>query len=123
MGMLLGVVAHPAASQDRDGAKLGLAKLVGAFPRLGLRWADGGDAGKLVDWARAPGGWTRERVQRPAEAQGFVVLPRRGVGERTFAWRGRSRRLSKDDEALTVTGEAWLRIAMIHLMLKRLAPS
>ena len=56
MGMLLGVVAHPAASQDRDGAKLVLAKLVGAFPRLGLRWADGGDAGKLVDWARATGG-------------------------------------------------------------------
>ena len=61
-------------------------------------------------------------MARPAGAKGFQVLPRRWVVERTFAWLGRSRRLSKDYEALPATHEAWVRIAMIHLMLKRLAP-
>lgn len=61
-------------------------------------------------------------VKRPDDVRGFVVLPRRWVVERTFAWLGRSRRLSKDYEALPETGEAWVRIAMIHLMLKRLEP-
>ena len=111
---------HAADLQDRDGAKLVLATLVGRFPRLVLIWADGGYGGKLVAWATTTGGWTLEIVKKPADQQGFAVLPRRWVVERTFAWLGRCRRLSKDVEALPETGEAWIRLAMIHLMLKRL---
>ncbi len=121
LGLLLAVVVHAADIQDRDGAKLVLATLRGRFPRLAVIWADGGYAGKLVAWALATVGVAIEVVAKPAGATGFAVLPRRWIVERTFAWLGRSRRLSKDDEGLPETSEAWIRIAMIHLMLKRLA--
>jgi putative transposase len=114
-------VVHPADIQDRAGAKLVLAKLVGRFPRLKKIWVDGGYRGKLVGWAAEAGGWTLEVVKRPQDAAGFTLLPKRWIVERTFAWLGRSRRLSKDYEGLPETTEAWVRIAMIHLMLKRLA--
>jgi putative transposase len=122
LGLLLAVAVHAANIQDRDGAKLVLAQLVGRFPRLWLLWADGGYAGTLLVWALVAGGWVIELVKRPAGAKGFAVLPKRWIVERTFAWLGRSRRLSKDYEALPETSEAWIRIAMIHLMLKRLEP-
>ncbi len=122
LGLLLAVVVHPADVQDRDGAKLVLGTLVGRFPRLWLLWADGGYAGKLLVWALVAGGWVVELVKKPEGATAFAVLPRRWIVERTFAWLGRNRRLSKDYEALPATSEAWIRIAMIHLMLKRLAP-
>lgn len=122
LGLLLAVAVHPANVQDRDGAKLVLGKLVGRFPRLWRLWADGGYAGKLLVWALVTGGWVVEIVAKPAGSKGFAVLPKRWLVERTFAWLGRSRRLSKDYEALPETGEAWIRIAMIHLMLKRLDP-
>ena len=99
------------------------AKLVGRFPRLQLIWADGGYAGQLVEWAYAFGGWLLEIVKRPPDIHHFEVLPRRWVVERTFAWLGRCRRLSKDYEALPQTSEAWVQIAMIHLMLRRLKPT
>jgi putative transposase len=60
-------------------------------------------------------------VKRPEGAHGFLLLPKRWVVERTFAWLGRYRRLSKDDEDLTQTSEAMIRVAMIHLMVRRLA--
>ena len=122
LGLLLAVAVHAASIQDRDGAKLVLAKLLGRFPRLRLIWVDGGYAGKLIEWALAFGGWALEVVKRPEGSTGFAVLSRRWVVERTFAWLGRCRRLSKDYEALPETGEAWIHLAMIHLMLKRLAP-
>jgi putative transposase len=75
-----------------------------------------------VAWAKAATGWVVEVVARPPGQKGFRVLPRRWVVERTFAWLGRSRRLGKDYEPLPATHEAWVHIAMIHLMLKRLAP-
>jgi putative transposase len=121
LGLLLAVVVHAADVQDRDGAKLVLARLVGRFPRLVLIWADGGYAGRLLVWALVTVGVVVEVVAKPAGGRGFAVLPKRWIVERTFAWLGRSRRLSKDYEALAATGEAWIRIAMIHLMLKRLA--
>ena len=68
------------------------------------------------------GGWILDIVRRPANQTGFVLLPRRWVVERTFAWLGRYRRLSKDYEALTTSSETMIRIAMIQLMLRRLAP-
>ena len=123
IGLLLAVVVDPADIQDRDGAKLVINKLVGRFPYLRLIWADAGYAGQLVDWVMSLSGWVLEIVRRPRDSHHFEVLPRRWVVERTLAWLGRSRRLSKDYEALTETTEAWIHIAMIHLMIRRLAPS
>ena len=122
LGLLLAVVVHAANVQDRDGAKLVLANLVGRFPRLRVIWADGGYAGTLLAWALGVGGWVIELVKKPAGATTFAVLPKRWIVERTFAWLGRCRRLSTDYEALPATSEAWIHVAMIHLMLKRLAP-
>ena len=120
LGLLLAVVVHAASIQDRDGAKKVMKKLKGKFPRLQCIFADGGYAGTLVEWVEKFGGWLLDIVKRPANQKGFVVLRRRWVVERTFAWLGRSRRLSKDYERLPVTSEALIEIAMIHLMLKRL---
>jgi putative transposase len=122
LGLVLAVAVHAADVQDRDGAKLVLAKLVGRFPRLWVIWADGGYAGTLLVWALAVCGFVLEVVKRSDRATGFVVLPKRWIVERTFAWLGRSRRLSKDYEALPETSETWIYVAMLHLMLKRLAP-
>jgi putative transposase len=123
MGLLLAVVVHAASIQDRDGARLVISKLPGRFPRLSLIWADGGYRGQLVEWVASLFGWVLEIVQRPRDSHQFVVLPRRWVVERTLAWLGRCRRLSKDYEALPETSETWVRIGMIHLMLKRLTPA
>jgi putative transposase len=121
MGLLLMVVVHAASIQDRDGAKLVLAKIQGRFPRLQLIWADGGYAGKLVDWVKTICHLALDIVKRPKEASGFQVLPRRWVVERTFGWLGRYRRLSKDYEELPETSESMIYVAMIHLMVRRLA--
>ncbi len=123
MGLLLAVVVHPANIQDRDGAKLVIDKLTGRFPRMRLVWADAGYAGKLIEWVWALTGWALEIVKRPRDSHHFQVLPRRWVVERTFAWLSRCRRMSKDYEALTETTEVWTHIAMVHLMLRRLAPT
>ena len=123
IGMLLAIVVHPADIQDRDGARLVMDKLKGRFPRLRLIWADAGYAGQLVDWIQASAGYTLQVVRRPRGSHQFAVLPRRWVVERTLAWIGRCRRLSKDYEALPETSEAWVHVAMAHLMLRRLAPS
>jgi putative transposase len=122
LGLLLAVVVHAANVQDRDGAKLVLERLAGRFPRLWLVWADGGYAGALLVWALVTAGLVVEVVAKPAGATTFAVLPKRWIVERTFAWLGRCRRLSKDYEALPATSEAWIHVAMTHLMLKRLAP-
>jgi putative transposase len=122
LGLLLVVVVHAANIQESDGAKLVLGRARGRFPRLRLIWADRGYKEHVVAWARAATGWLVEVVAKPTGQRGFAVLPRRWVVERTFAWLGRNRRLSKDYEALPETHEAWVHIAMIHLMLKRLAP-
>lgn len=119
IGLILGVVVHAASVQDRDGAKLLFDKVKGSFPRLRLVWADGGYAGKLIDWLADFCQWTLEIVKRN-EQKGFHVLPRRWVVERTFAWIGRCRRMSKDYEELPENSEAMIQVAMIHLMLRRL---
>ena len=116
------MVVHAASVQDRDGAKLVLARLLGLFPRLKLIWADGGYAGKLIDWTLAFGGWVLQIVKRCDNIQGFVVLPKRWIVERTFAWLGRYRRLSKDYEMLPASSEAMILLVMINLMVHRLQP-
>lgn len=122
LGLLLAVVVHAAALQDRDGAKLVLQKVRRHLPRLQLIWADGGYAGALVLWVRQQCGWILQTVLRPVGVKGFVLLPRRWVVERTFAWLGRYRRLSKDYERLPETSETMIYIAMIHRMSRYLLP-
>jgi putative transposase len=117
------VVAHAADIQDRDGARLVLERVKNRFSRLRLIWADGGYAGRLVDWVRGLRARSKlklEIVKRSDDAKGFVVLPRRWVVERTFGWLGRSRRLSKDYEETIPSSEAMVKLAMIHLMARRL---
>jgi putative transposase len=121
LGLVLVAVVHPADVQDRDGAKLVLEKVKDKLPRLALIWADGGYAGQLIAWVKTTCNWVLEIVKRSDDMKGFVVLPRRWVVERTFAWLGKYRRLSKDYEALPETSEAMIYAAMTHLMLRRLA--
>jgi putative transposase len=105
LGLLLAVYVHPADIQDREGAKglLARAKAKG-FPRLQLIWADGGYSGLLLAvWALLTTGWLLTIVERAAGQVGFQVLPRRWVVERTLAWLGRYRRLSKDYEVGSCT--------------------
>ena len=121
LGLILTVVVHSAAIQDRDGARLVLKQLDGRFTRLKVIWADGGYAGQLVGWAKRMRGRVIEVVKR-TELHRFVVLPKRWIVERTFAWLGKYRRLSKDYEDLTQSSQAMIYIAMINLMLHRLSP-
>jgi putative transposase len=121
LGLLLVVVVHAANIQDRDGAQLLFEKAKGCFPRLQRIWADGGYAGKLIEWLHRLYGCVLEIVKRNDDLTGFHVLPRRWVVERTFGWLGRYRRLSKDYEYLLDTSETMIQIAMIQLMLRRLA--
>jgi putative transposase len=123
IGLLLAVVVHKASIQERAGAKLLIQRAVlKGFHRLQLIWADGGYSGQpMVDWVWQLAGWVFEVIKRTEEAVGFVVLPRRWVVERTFAWLGRYRRLSKDYEQLPETSEAMIYAAMVRIMLRRLA--
>ena len=123
IGLLLVAVVHSAAIQDRDGAKLVLEHLRHRFTRLRLIWADGGYRGALLEWISSLRSRNRIRidiVKRSETAKGFEVLPRRWVVERTFAWLGFQRRLSKDYEELPENSEAMIYIAMIRLMVARL---
>ena len=121
MGLVLMVVVHTANIQDRDGARLLLAKAKGLFPRLQRIWADGGYAGKLIGWLQETCGWVLEIIKRSDAVKGFKLLPRRWVVERTFGWLGRYRRLSKDYERLPGSSEAMVYWAMTRLMVRRLA--
>ncbi len=121
MGLLLAVVVTAASVQDRDGAKLVLKKVKAKISRLTLLWADGAYKGHLVDWVKEHCGWILQIVTRPEGTKGVVLLARRWVVERTFGGLNSSRRLSKDYEFLPKHGEAFIYVAMIRLMMKRLA--
>jgi putative transposase len=123
LGLLLTVVVTAASVQDRDGAKLLLQRLGGACKKLRLIWVDGGYRGQLLDWVIDHCRFRLQLVLRTDCQKGFVLLPRRWVVERTFAWLNHHRRLSKDYEVLTSSSEAMVYIAMIRLMLRRLARS
>ena len=86
------------------------------------QWADGGYAGELESWVHRFTRWESEIVRRNDAARGFTILPKRWIVERTFGWLSRYRRLSKDYEFFTQTGENLIYMAMINLMFHRLAP-
>jgi transposase len=122
LGLMLGCAILPANVQDRDGCLGGLKAVRRLFPFLERVIADGAYQGRGA--ARAVRRAARARleiVKRSDAAQGFVVLPKRWIVERTFGWLGRCRRLAKDFEALTRTHLAFVRLAMIRLMMRRLA--
>jgi putative transposase len=124
MGNLLHVVVHQAAVQDRDGAKLLLNDVPHAlWQRMECIWADGGYRGKLVNWVKDTFDVLLDIVLRSDSAVGFEVLPKRWIVERTFAWLGRYRRLSKDYEHLLENSEGFVYLASIHRFLHCLAPS
>jgi putative transposase len=120
-GLLMAVAVTSASVQDRDGARLLLSRLDGACKKLRLIWVDGGYRGQLLSWVAEHFRFRLRVVLRPKEQKGFAVLPRRWVVERTFAWLNHSRRLSKDYEGQETTSEAIIYIAMIRLMVRRLA--
>ena len=147
-GLICALNVHPANIMDRDGVKLLLTEPVRAqLTRMRHLWLDAGynGRGKGKDWIEQVTGWTVQTVKAvhrykrywvpndiPPEqidwsqylpTPGFHVIPRRWVVERTFAWLSHSRRLSKDYERLCTTSEAWVYVAMIRLMVKRLARS
>jgi putative transposase len=122
LGLLVAVVVHSAGIQDHDGARSVFERIEGSCPRLRLIWADGVYARRgLPAWVSAECGRTLEVVERPDDVKGFVVQPRRWTVERTFAWLGRYRRLSKDYERSPDTSEATIKTAMIHIMVRRLS--
>ena len=121
LGLLLNVVVHPADVQDRDGAFHLLRRARRLFPFIERIFADGGYAGQkmaLVAWRT--GTWRLQIVKR-SDAAGFEVLPKRWIVERTFAWISRNRRLARDFERYAATVTAFVRLAMIRIMLRRLA--
>lgn len=120
----MAVVVTAADVQDREGARQLLGCLRHQFSRLRRIWADQAYTGGLGEWVRAlrvhhpvP----LESVPRSPTTKGLIILPTRWIVERTLGWLNRYRRLSKAYEDLIQTSEAMIRVAMIHLMIRRLA--
>jgi putative transposase len=121
LGLLLAVVVTAASVSDPAGARLLFKRLGGGGKKLRRIWVDGTYRGHLLDWVIEHCGILLQPVLRSDNHKGFVVLPRRWVVERTFAWLTQCRRLSKDYEALPESSEAMIYLAMIRLMIRRLA--
>lgn len=123
LGLLLFVLVTEASTQDRDGAKQLLAafKKETFYQRMQRIWADGSYRGQLIEWVQEKLSIVLEAIVRPKGSKGFVLLRRRWVVERTFGWFAHYRRLDKDYEQQTANSEAFIYIAMIRLMLNRLA--
>jgi putative transposase len=122
LGLPLAVVVHSAAVQDRDGAALLLTRLRRLFPWIEVIWADAAYRGpKLAAAGARAGRWRLEIVERQPGARGFQVQPRRWVIERTFGWLSRNRRLARDFESLCASAVAFVELASLQLLLRRLA--
>jgi len=122
LGLLLAVTVTSAAVADRDVARALLSRLAGSRKKLRRIWVDGGYRGPLVQWVAQNFRFCLQLVLRTDE-QAFVILPRRWVVERTFAWFGFNRRLARDYERLTDTSETMIYLTMTRLMLRRLSRS
>lgn len=121
LGLVLSVVVHSASLQDHDGACFVLSRMKERFKRLRGVFADSAyGRNGLPDWVQETFRWTLQTVLRPVEAKGFVVLPKRWIVERTFAWIARNRRHARDYEKTTTSSEAFVHLAMIRIMAKRL---
>lgn len=122
---MLSVAVHPANIQDRDGVALVLDRRTRRlFPFIERIYADGGYQGpKAAAAAARTGAWVIDIVKRPDDAIGFEVLPKRWIVERTIAWISRFRRLARDFERYARTVAAFIRLAMIRIMLRRLTRS
>ena len=121
-GLLMNVKVTAANIGDREGAKQTLSPLKNQLPRMKKLWADGGfDGEPFAEWLLKTLGWHSEITHRPEGSRGFQVLPSRWVVERSLAWIGKFRRLSKDYEYLTETSETFIYAAMVHVMMRRLA--
>jgi putative transposase len=133
-GLVSAVLVHEGDIADREGAKLLLDRAAAQLPRMQKVWADRGYNGKIGEWMKERLGWSLEIVKPPSRwvwvapgeepppyPRGFIVLPRRWVIERTFAWILGNRRMSRDYEFLAETTEALIYLAMIRLMVSRLA--
>lgn len=121
VGNMLTVVVTAANISDIAGAKQAIPKIAEVFSTIEHLWADGTYRGGLVGWVRETLDATLEIVKRDEGEKGFKLLPRRWVIERTFAWLGNYRRLSKDYERLTRNSEGFIYLASIKTMLKRIA--
>jgi putative transposase len=119
LGLVWAVKIHPADVQDAPGARLLLPQLFGRCPRLKVIYADRVYQGSLSLGVRLLG--AQLEIVHRTEKRGFHVLPKRWIVERTFAWLGKYRRLSKDYEALAETSQAWIYLAMSRLMLLRIS--
>jgi putative transposase len=120
-GLLLLILVTAASVADRTAGRQVLERAQGAYPRLRHLWADRGYAGQFADWVRSVCKWTVEIVGASVKVPYFEVQKRRWVVERTFGWLNRYRRLSKDYEYRTASSEALIRLAMTHVMVRRLA--
>jgi putative transposase len=122
LGLPLSVYVTWADVQDRVGARRLLAGLKPFVRRLKKIWADGAYTGeKLAGWCKERGGWELQIVERSADTEGFAVLAHRWIVERTLSWLMRNRRLSKDYERKVQTSETFIELAMIRLILRRMA--
>lgn len=124
LGLLWVIIVHGAQIQDRDGAKLLLERAQNdpaLFARLTVLWADAGYQGSLLDWVAEHYQFVLEIVKRPSDAAGFTLLPHRWIVERTLGWLSRCRRFAKDYEYLPEVSEHLIYMAMIGLMVRRLA--
>ena len=123
LGLLLAVAVHPAHVQDRDGADALLRQARRSFPFLERIIADAGYQGrKMKATVARTGTWVLEIVRR-CDQHRFVVLPKRWIVERTLAWISRCRRLARDYERHARKAAAFVRLAMIRLMLRRVGPT
>jgi putative transposase len=124
LGLLLAIYVTPANTSDQEGARRLLAGPQPLVPRLEHIWADSAYRGKArATWCDIMGGWHLEIITRHPQVEGFVVRPWCWIVERTLGWLGRQRRLSKDYERKVQTSETLLQLAMIRLMMRRLAKS
>ena len=126
LGLVLMVVVTSAYESDKAGARKLFTqaknRISASLTRLVCIWVDAGYQGEgFMKWVMDTYRWILEVVRRPTDAKGFVLLPRRWVVERSFGWFNWCRRLSKDYEILPQTHETFVQIAMIRLMLRRLA--